>query len=53
MIWDFLFSDPLPVGTEAPGFKLRDEQGNWVDLAAHRGRQNVVLVFYPADDTPG
>jgi peroxiredoxin len=53
MIWDFLFSDPLPEGSEAPPVRLRDERGNLVDLASHRGLQNVVLVFYPADDTPG
>jgi peroxiredoxin len=49
----WLWSDPLPVGTEAPGFSLRDEQGQVVNLLTHRGKQNVVLVFYPADDTPG
>jgi peroxiredoxin len=30
-----------------------DEQGNAVSPLAHRGKQNVVLIFYPADDTPG
>jgi thioredoxin-dependent peroxiredoxin len=47
-----LFSDPLPVGTPAPDFTLADESGNLVTLSALRGRE-VVLVFYPADDTPG
>lgn len=49
----WLFSDPLPVGTDAPPFTLKDEQGNVVSLLQHRGKQNVVLIFYPADDTPG
>lgn len=49
----WLFSDPLAVGVDAPDFSLRDEAGNSVRLSAHRGKQNVVLVFYPADDTPG
>ncbi len=46
----WLFSDPLPVGQDAPDFTLRDQAGNLVSLAALRGK-NVVLVFYPADDT--
>jgi peroxiredoxin len=47
-----LFSDPLPVGTPAPEFSVPDESGNLVTLSSLRGR-DVVLVFYPADDTPG
>jgi peroxiredoxin Q/BCP len=47
---DWLFSDPLAVGTQAPDFTLRDQDGNMVSLAALRGK-NVVLVFYPGDDT--
>ena len=48
----WLFSDPLPVGAKAPDFALPDESGHVVALSALRGR-NVVLVFYPGDDTPG
>jgi peroxiredoxin Q/BCP len=46
-----LFSDPLPVGTPAPDWNLRDQDGNVVSLASLRGK-NVVLVFYPRDETP-
>jgi len=46
----FLFSDPLPVGSPAPEWNLRDQDGNPVSLSALRG-QNVVLVFYPRDET--
>jgi peroxiredoxin Q/BCP len=46
----WLFSKPLPVGEEAPDFTLSDQDGNPVTLTGLRGR-NVVLVFYPADDT--
>jgi len=47
---DWLFSDPLPVGTLAPDFSLPDQDGKMVSLSALRGH-NVVLVFYPGDDT--
>ena len=45
-----MFDSPLPAGTPAPDFSLHDEAGNLVTLSALRGH-NVVLVFYPADDT--
>jgi len=44
------FTPPLPVGTPAPDFSIADQDGNRVKLSALRGK-NVVLVFYPADDT--
>lgn len=50
-MFSWLFSDPLPAGSQAPEFSLPDESGNAVSLAGLRGR-NVVLVFYPGDDTP-
>src|SRR5579862_2723661 len=46
----WLFSDPLPIGSRAPGFSLQDETGKAVTLSSLHG-QNVVLVFYPGDDT--
>lgn len=48
---DWLFSKPLVPGTPAPDFTLPDQDGNRVSLSSLRGR-NVVLVFYPADETP-
>jgi len=51
MMLSWLFSDPLPVGAPAPDFTLSDDSGRTVSLNALRGR-NVVLVFYPGDDTP-
>jgi thioredoxin-dependent peroxiredoxin len=50
MMLSWLWSDPLPVGTKAPAFKLQDEAGHVVSLSGLRGK-NVVLVFYPGDDT--
>ena len=45
-----LFTPPLAVGTPAPDFSVLDQDGSRVTLSALRGK-NVVLVFYPADDT--
>jgi peroxiredoxin Q/BCP len=45
-----LFSSPLGIGSTAPDFTLPDQLGHAVQLADLRG-QNVVLVFYPGDDT--
>ena len=42
--------DPLEVGSKAPDFTLKSETGKRVKLSALRGK-NVVLVFYPGDDT--
>jgi thioredoxin-dependent peroxiredoxin len=44
------FSDPLPAGSAAPDFTLPDQDGNPMTLSTLRGR-NVVLVFYPGDET--
>jgi peroxiredoxin Q/BCP len=43
----------LRVGQEAPDFELQDERENTVRLQDFRGKQGVVLMFYPADLTPG
>jgi len=42
----------LEVGDKAPDFSLPDQQGKAVSLKNFRGKQ-VVLYFYPKDDTPG
>jgi peroxiredoxin Q/BCP len=51
-MFSWLFSDPLPAGTPAPDFSAPDDGGRLVKLSALRGK-NVVLVFYPGDNTPG
>ena len=43
----------LKVGQTAPAFELPDADMNLVRLSDFRGRRNVVLYFYPKDDTPG
>lgn len=44
--------DPPAVGSEAPGFKLQDQNGEWHELEDYRG-QWLAVYFYPRDDTPG
>jgi thioredoxin-dependent peroxiredoxin len=48
----WLFSVPLLVGALAPNFTLSDDAGHTVSLESLRGK-NVLLVFYPRDNTPG
>jgi peroxiredoxin len=45
-------NEPLPPGTRAPGFALRDPSGEVVRLGDFSGRP-LVLVFYPLDWSPG
>ena len=42
----------LMVGSKAPAFKVKDQDGKTVSLADFRGKK-LVLYFYPKDDTPG
>jgi len=43
----------LEVNSQAPDFSAIDQDGETVTLSQFQGRQNVVLYFYPKDDTPG
>jgi len=48
-----LAADESPAaGSEAPGFKLQDQNGEWHDLKDYRGSW-LAVYFYPKDDTPG
>jgi len=49
----FFGSEPLAVGSVAPDFSLPDHDGRAVSLRDFKGKSNVVLIFYPADATPG
>jgi peroxiredoxin Q/BCP len=41
------------VGDTAPDFTLTSQKGESVTLSQFRGKKNVVLYFYPKDETPG
>jgi len=43
----------LQAGIEAPRFELPDADMEMFSLSELRGKKNVVLYFYPRDDTPG
>ena len=45
-------SDDLKAGDKAPDFSLPSATGQTITLKSLRGKQ-VVLYFYPKDDTPG
>jgi len=45
-------SDDLKAGDKAPDFSLPSGAGQTITLKSLRGKQ-VVLYFYPKDDTPG
>ncbi len=40
-------------GKAAPPFTLSDQAGKPVSLGDFAGKKNVLLYFYPKDDTPG
>lgn len=43
----------LKVGQTAPAFNLPDADMEMVRLADFKGKHNLVVYFYPRDDTPG
>ena len=43
----------LTTGMEAPHFELPDADMQTFSLTSQQGKKNVVLYFYPKDDTPG
>jgi thioredoxin-dependent peroxiredoxin len=43
----------LNTGSPAPPFELPDDSMEMIKLSSFRGKKNVVLYFYPKDDTPG
>ena len=43
----------LEVGEKVPNFKVTTTQGDSVKLSDFVGKKNLVLFFYPKDDSPG
>ncbi len=40
-------------GVQAPEFKLPASNGKEISLKDYKGKNRVILYFYPKDDTPG
>jgi peroxiredoxin Q/BCP len=43
----------VKVGDKAPDFTLQSQTGENVTLSSSLGKKNVVLYFYPEDESPG
>ncbi len=46
-------SAPLSAGSTAPDFSLTARSGKTISLHDYRGNKDVLIYFYPKDDTPG
>jgi len=47
-----LAGEPPAVGSDAPAFRLQDQNAEWHSLEDYRGRW-LAVYFYPKDGTPG
>lgn len=43
----------LNVGNSLPDISLKDQDGNLINLQDFKGKNPLVVYFYPKDDTPG
>ncbi|NOX85945.1 MAG: peroxiredoxin [Chlorobi bacterium] len=43
----------ITVGSRIPGFTLQDQNGKPFAIDSVLGKKNLVIYFYPKDDTPG
>jgi peroxiredoxin Q/BCP len=43
----------IQTGDKCPSFKLQDQHGEWLDINQLIGNKNLIIYFYPKDDTPG
>lgn len=45
--------EKLDVGSSVPKFELKDQNGKLFNLETVLGKKNLVIYFYPKDDSPG
>ncbi len=45
--------DKIGVGSSIPTFSLKDQNGKLFDINSVKGIKNLVIYFYPKDDSPG
>jgi len=43
----------IKIGSSIPSFTLPDQNGNMFDISSVLGKKNLVIYFYPEDDSPG
>ena len=43
----------IKIGSTIPSFSLPDQNGNLFDINTVLGKKNLVIYFYPKDDSPG
>jgi peroxiredoxin Q/BCP len=43
----------IEVGSKVPEFKLADQNGKIFSISSVLGKKNLVIYFYPKDDSPG
>ena len=43
----------IKIGSTIPSFTLLDQNGQTFDIQSVLGKKNLVIYFYPKDDTPG
>lgn len=43
----------IEVGSKIPNFELKDQHGKTFNVSSLIGKKNMVIYFYPKDDTPG
>jgi peroxiredoxin Q/BCP len=43
----------IKIGSSIPAFALPDQNGNLFDINSVIGKKNLVIYFYPKDDSPG
>ena len=44
---------PIKIGDKAPLFILKNQSGQTIALEDYKDKKNVLLIFYPGDNTPG
>lgn len=45
--------EKISIGSTVPSFSLKDQNGNTFELDSVKGKSNLVIYFYPKDDSPG
>jgi peroxiredoxin Q/BCP len=45
--------EKVSIGSQIPYFSLNDQYGKLFDILSVKGKKNLVIYFYPKDDSPG